>query len=269
MKSPKKSSCWTYNKKEIRSSMNPSLFLEQNSLSPANHPHKFGLTKAILHVMNEPEVHHHLSPADLSPQATYKLMTGIVVPRPIAWITTVSREGVVNLAPFSCYTIVSTKPAMIGVNIGRKAGLRKDTAVNIADSQAFVVNIADQALLEPLHLSADEHPPDVSEVELLGLATQPSENIAPPRLAAAPVSLECRLHTVIPFGDTGAEFFVGEIVRLHIRENLLKLGKIDSAELDPICRLAGPNYATLGQVITMQPVKQTDKAILQGEAPRK
>lgn len=200
--------------------------------------------------------------SSLSPEQTYKLMTGIVVPRPIAWITTLSPQGGVNLAPFSCYTIVSNKPPMIGVNIGRKAGVRKDTGRNIHETGEFVVNIADADLLDPLHESAIEYPETVSEVELLGLETAPSETIAVPRLAAVPISLECRLHSIIPFGETGAEFYVGEVLALHVRDGLLHDGKIQTTELRPICRLGGPNYAELGEIITKKAIKQTEKTIM-------
>jgi len=203
-----------------------------------------------------------LHASDLSPEQTYRLMTGVVVPRPIAWISSLSQTGVVNLAPFSCYTIVSNKPPMIGVNIGRKAGQRKDTGKNILDTQAFVVNIADQDFLGALHQSAHEYAPDVSEVEVLGLNVLASEQVAVPRLAGVPISLECVLHSVTPFGLTGAEFYVGEIVMIHVRDSLLNNGKIDTAELRPVCRLAGPNYAFLGQVITLEQLAQTEKSVL-------
>lgn len=198
----------------------------------------------------------------LDAERTYKLLTGVVVPRPIAWITTRSAAGVVNLAPFSAFTFVSTKPPMLGVNIGRKAGERKDTAVNILSQGEFVVHIAHSPLVEPLHASAVEHPPEVSEVELLGLQTCPSTHLQVPRLQAAPVAMECRLHSVTPFGDTGAEFFVGEVLCWHVREGLLVQGKVDSFELDPLCRLGGPWYATLGARLHQQPVAQTAKTVM-------
>jgi flavin reductase (DIM6/NTAB) family NADH-FMN oxidoreductase RutF len=198
----------------------------------------------------------------MSPEQTYKLLTGIVVPRPIAWVSTLSEAGLINVAPFSCYTIVSNMPPMIGINIGRKAGTRKDTATNILFNKNFVVNIADETLLEPLHQSAGEYPPQISEAQLLNLETLPGESMPVPRLVAAPISMECRLHSVTPYGDTGAEFFVGEIRVLHIRDGLLNDGKIDSTILRPICRLGGPNYATLGKVVTLQAVSQTPKTVL-------
>jgi len=198
----------------------------------------------------------------MGPEQTYKLLTGIVVPRPIAWVSTLSETGLTNVAPFSCYTIVSNMPPMIGINIGRKAGVRKDTATNILFNSHFVVNIADETLLEPLHQSAGEYPPQISEAQLLDLETLPGESMPVPRLVAAPISMECRLHSVTPYGDTGAEFFVGEIRVWHIRDGLLNDGKIDSTILRPICRLGGPNYATLGKVVTLQAVSQTPKTVL-------
>ena len=200
--------------------------------------------------------------ASLDPEATYKLLTGIIVPRPIAWVTTVSAAGVVNLAPFSAFTFVSNKPPMVGINVGRKAGRMKDTGVNILANGEFVVNIADDTLVGPVHESSVEHPPEVSEVELLGLQTAPSVHIAPPRLAAAPVSLECRLHRSIAFGDTGSEFMVGEVLAFHLREGLSHSGKIDTTALRPLCRIGGPNYARLGEVIAMRPVGQTAKTVI-------
>ena len=200
--------------------------------------------------------------ASLDPEATYKLLTGIIVPRPIAWVTTVSAAGVVNLAPFSAFTFVSNKPPMVGINVGRKAGRMKDTGVNILANGEFVVNIADDTLVGPVHESSVEHPPEVSEVELLGLQTAPSVHIAPPRLAAAPVSMECRLHRSIAFGDTGSEFMVGEVLAFHLREGLSHNGKIDTTALRPLCRIGGPNYARLGEVIAMRPVGQTAKTVI-------
>ncbi len=207
----------------------------------------------------------HFPASDLNPEQTYRLMSGIIVPRPIAWISSINAHGVVNLAPFSCYTFVSNQPPMIGVNIGRKAGERKDTGRNIMENGHFVVNIADETLLDPLHESAQEHPPEVSEAELLGLDVLPGAVIPTPRLAAAPISLECRLHSVTPFGNTGAEFFVGEVVMFHIREGLMQDGKIDTVKLRPICRIGGPNYASLGEIITKRGIAQTAKSVMKPE----
>lgn len=199
---------------------------------------------------------------DLDPEATYKLLTGVVVPRPIAWVTTLSPAGVLNLAPFSAFTFVSPKPPMLGISIGRKDGRRKDTAANILSGREYVVHIADMALTDAVHASAVEHPADVSEADLLGLARTASTHVAVPRLLAAPVAMECRLHSVTPYGDTGSEFIVGEVLCWHLRDGLLQQGKVDSLALDPVCRLGGPNYAALGRRVTLQPIAQTAKRVL-------
>jgi flavin reductase (DIM6/NTAB) family NADH-FMN oxidoreductase RutF len=189
--------------------------------------------------------------SELTEAAAYRLLIGSVVPRAIAWITTLSASGHVNAAPFSGFTFVSNKPPMIAVSIGRRGSGRKDTATNIQREKEFVVNIADMAMLDALHRSSYEFPEDVSEVEKLGLNVTPSAEIRTPRLAAAPVNMECRLHDVIEFGDHRMQLFVGEVRRFHVRDSLCKDGKIDSVKLDPIARLGGPIYARLGEIITL------------------
>jgi flavin reductase (DIM6/NTAB) family NADH-FMN oxidoreductase RutF len=203
-----------------------------------------------------------IDPRSLSPQDTYRLMTGIVVPRPIAWVTSLSASGVVNLAPFSAFTFLSMKPALLGINIGRRSGQRKDTANNIQRSGEYVVHIGDGAQMHAIHESSAEHPPDISEVDLLGLPTLPGEQLRVPRLADAPVAMECRLQQVIPFGRTGSEFFVGEVIAIHARDGLVRDGKIESKTLDPVCRLAGPNYATLGDIVTLRGIAQAPKSMM-------
>ena len=200
-----------------------------------------------------------VDPADLSAEKSYRLLTGIVVPRPIAWISTLNEAGRVNLAPFSTFTFVSPKPPMLGFSVGRKGHVYKDTAHNILRRETYVVHLADRRLLQPLHSSAEEVEPDVSEAEMLGLDTIQSDLIEVPRLADAPVAMECRLRQVLEFGETRSRFVVGEVVRFHLRDGLLNDGKIDTLELDPICRLGGPNYATLGEVQTLRSLRQTPK----------
>ncbi|MEW6254962.1 MAG: flavin reductase family protein [Pseudomonadota bacterium] len=201
-----------------------------------------------------------IRPQELGAEEMYKLLTGIVVPRPIAWITTLSATGSVNLAPFSAFTFVSPKPPMVAVSIGHKAGVYKDTAQNILRNEDYVVHIADQPLVEAVHGSAVEYPPDVSEVEMLALETLPSAQVRPPRIAAAPIAMECRFRQCIEFGETRSRLIVGEIVLIHVRDGLARNGKIDTRTLNPICRIAGPTYATLGEIVSLAPVAQTPKS---------
>jgi flavin reductase (DIM6/NTAB) family NADH-FMN oxidoreductase RutF len=200
-----------------------------------------------------------IDPAYLDPETAYRLITGVVVPRPIAWVTSLSATGVLNLAPFSAFTFVSPKPPMLAISVGRKGGIYKDTAQNILNNEEYVVHIADSSLMKAVHKSSTEHPPDVSEVEELRLSTLPGERIKVPRLAAAPVAMECRFRQCLEFGETRSRLIVGEVLVFHIRDGLLNNGKIETEALDPIARIAGPRYAKLGEIVTLKPVFQTSK----------
>lgn len=201
-----------------------------------------------------------IDPSDLAAEQAYRLLTGIVVPRPIAWVTTLSGDGVVNLAPFSAFTFVSPKPPMLAISVGRKAGVYKDTAQNILNNEEFVVHIADSTLMAAVHESSTEHPPDVSEVEELNLETLPGERVKVPRLAVAPIAMECRFRQCLEFGETRSRLLVGEVLVFHIRDGLLNDGKIETEALDPIARIGGPRYARLGEIFTLKPVFQTSKS---------
>lgn len=188
-------------------------------------------------------------------QENYKLMTGLVVPRPIAWVTTLSPDGKVNLAPFSAFTFCCHNPPMITITVGLheydRRGELKDTVVNILREREFVVNIANQTLLEALHASSAVYPADLSEVEALGLATCDSATIRTPRLADAPAALECRLHSTIELGEAGDRIVIGRVQMFQVADHLIRNGKVETRELNPIARLGGPNYAVLGEILTM------------------
>jgi flavin reductase (DIM6/NTAB) family NADH-FMN oxidoreductase RutF len=212
---------------------------------------------------HEPETeygrgHARMIKIDPEPQShadNYRLMTGLVVPRPIAWITTLSADGRVNLAPFSAFTFVCHKPPMVTITVGlhefNRMGELKDTLVNILRDGEYVVNIANRSLLEALHASSAVFPAHVSEVEALGLTTAASATVKVPRLADAPAALECRLHTTLELGEAGDRVVIGRVQMFQVADGLLKNGKVDTRRLDPIARLGGPNYATFGEIVTM------------------
>lgn len=195
----------------------------------------------------------------LSADAAYKLLTGCIVPRPIAWITTVSAEGLVNAAPFSAFTFLSNKPPLVGVSIGRKQGRLKDTARNIIGTGEFVINIGTEDALEVLHHSADEYEPEESEPEILGIDLHASRTVKPPRIACAPVSLECRLVQQHHFGEYDTCLYVGRVELFRVSGDLLADGKIDSVALRPVARLGGPVYAKLGEIVRQRPVRVSAK----------
>jgi flavin reductase (DIM6/NTAB) family NADH-FMN oxidoreductase RutF len=206
----------------------------------------------------EPDM--RIAAKEIEAEATYKLITGVLVPRPIAWVTTLSDGGGVNLAPFSMFTCVSSHPPLLAISFGHAGGVYKDTARNILAREEYVIHIADFPQLEALHQSSAEYPPDVSEVEAAGLATCTSDEVKVPRLADAPVAMECRFRHCLEFGRTRNRLIIGEVVVFHIRDGLIKDGKVTTRELDPIARLGGPTYARLGEVLTMTTLHRMKKA---------
>lgn len=192
-----------------------------------------------------------IDPQSLSEMAIYKLLVGIVVPRPIAWISTVDSRGIVNLAPFSAFTFVSNKPPLLQIGIWRENGRRKDTARNIFEQRCFVINVVSETLLATAHATSAPYPPEDSEAERLGVELLPGELISAPRIADSPVQMECVFHSSIEYGSDGAEAIVGEVVRFHVDDELIEDGKIDQQRLAPVARLGGPTYATLGPHLHM------------------
>ena len=193
----------------------------------------------------------------LPEEAVYKLMIGSVVPRPIAWVTTISPEGVVNAAPFSAYTMVCMRPPTVIVNCARRDGVSKDTARNAEATGDFVLNVVSENLVAPMHQTSAFYPPGVSETKTLEIPVTPSRRVRSPRITAAPISLECRLREILEFGDDRDQNLVGEVIRFHIADQIYSDGKIDQTKLRPLARLGGPLYAKLGEFIVM-PVPGAD-----------
>jgi flavin reductase (DIM6/NTAB) family NADH-FMN oxidoreductase RutF len=182
---------------------------------------------------------------ELDPHDRYRLLCGVVVPRPIALVTTLDENGSVNAAPFSFFNVFSEDPPLVVLGLQHKADLSpKDTTRNIHRSGQFVVHLVDEALAAAMNDCAIDFPSGDSEVEATGLKTLPSIDIAVPRLAAAPFALECRQHVALAFGP-GRELLVGEVLRLHAREGLIDQEKmyVDFDVYRPIGRLFGNLYA--------------------------
>jgi flavin reductase (DIM6/NTAB) family NADH-FMN oxidoreductase RutF len=159
------------------------------------------------------------APDDLTARERYKVLTGFVLPRPIAWVTTIGPTGVVNAAPFSFFNVFCEEPplCMFSASPGPD-GLPKDTAVNIQRTGEFVVNLADEPLARAMHDSSGDFPPEIGEPNYLGLKLAPSTKIAAPRLADAPWAMECRTWKIIDVN--GRQLIMGEGVHFHIRDEL-------------------------------------------------
>ncbi|MBB3458304.1 flavin reductase (DIM6/NTAB) family NADH-FMN oxidoreductase RutF [Rhizobium sp. BK313] len=189
---------------------------------------------------------------DLDAAQTYKLLIATVVPRAIGWISTLSKDGVANLAPFSFFTVVGRKPPVVSITIQHKSDgvTLKDTYVNIRDTGEFVTNLVTLSLADAMHRSAAEHSAEVDEFEFAGLEKAPSVVVRPPRVAAAPVSMECKVDRIFTVGDLEDHVVWGRVVRFHIRDDAyLANGRVDTAALAPVGRLAA-EYSLVDNVFT-------------------
>ena len=174
-----------------------------------------------------------------------RVLTGVVVPRPIAFVSTRSKSGVANLAPFSFYNAISYDPPMIVVSAARKADWKeKDTLTNIEDTGEFVVNVVVDDIAEAMNTTAAEFPTDVDEFEIAGLTQAPSDIVAAPRVAESPVNMECRLDQIVTIGSGDKEhgLIIGEIILLHVRDDIISGHRSNHDVLKPVGRLAGQMY---------------------------
>ena len=188
-----------------------------------------------------------LDPSTVPPGDFYRFMISVVVPRPIAFVSTISPDGQLNVAPFSYFNAITNQPPLLGISINRRKGVPKDTLRNIEQTGEFVVNTVDEPLGARMVRTSGDWPDDVDEFELTGLTPVPSDMIKPPRVGESPVSMECRLHRLIELGSTF--FVVGEIVRAHVKDEVLTDGRVDIGKLRPLGRLGGNGYSVVRDVI--------------------
>ncbi|MDA1001518.1 MAG: flavin reductase family protein [bacterium] len=208
-----------------------------------------------------------IDPADLDWRQTYRLLTGSVVPRPIAWVSTISHEGHVNLAPFSFFTVMSHAPPMLSISVGEKEERLKDTSRNIRETQGYVIHTVVNGLEEQMNICSGNFPHEVNEFEEAGLTMIPADIVAAPRIAEAPVAMECEFRNLLTFGDVfRTNVIIGEIVRWHIREDVMVDEKyVDPVKLGPVGRLAGNLYCRTDHPFSMQ---RPDRAAGQQFTPK-
>lgn len=191
--------------------------------------------------------------ADLDRAEAYKLLSGSVIPRPIAWITTKGSAGVVNLAPYSAYNMLGTRPVSLTVSIGVTGNdVDKDTLRNIKETKEFVVNAPRPEHVEKVALSAAPFPSTVSEAEKAMLAMVPSTLVKVPRLVDAIFSLECRLYDIVVVGDGApgtANLVIGEVLNFHVDDAVHTDGRLDFAAIEILSRVGGYYYSTLGPLV--------------------
>jgi flavin reductase (DIM6/NTAB) family NADH-FMN oxidoreductase RutF len=181
-------------------------------------------------------------PAQMPARRFYRLLNSVVVPRPIAWVSTISADGVDNLAPHSFFTVACVDPPVVQfTSVGRK-----DSLHNAEQTREFVVNLAPEPLFEQVNATGTDFPHGVSEFDAVGLAREASKHVAPPRVADSPVALECRLQGTLSFGDSTLVF--GRVVHAAIRSDVLDDGHPMVERLRPLARLGRNEWTTLGEV---------------------
>ena len=184
-----------------------------------------------------------IDPAAIAVQDFYQYLVGVVTPRPIAWVTTLSPSGVVNLAPFSFFNAFGANPPIVVFSPSlRRDGSKKDTLLNLEKLGQFVVHSAVASLAEKVNQTSTELPPEESEVSRFGLTTTPSLKVEPPRLVEAPVAMECVVKQIIPCGTgpIAANLVIGEVVLLHVDDAVLDgNGGVDPRKLKTVARLGG------------------------------
>lgn len=194
--------------------------------------------------------------AALDGTAAYKLVSGAVIPRPIAWVSSLNEDGSVNLAPFSSYIFLTYDPPKIGISIGPGVERLKDTLRNIIRTRNFVVNSVSPEQLSPMVETSRRYPAETSEAADLGIPLSPSHAVATPRVAGSDVALECVLDRVIELGDRDAHrLVIGRVATFQIAGRVLRDGRIDPSLYRPIGRIGGPHYVMPGELRRAQPTQ--------------
>ena len=186
-------------------------------------------------------------PAALSAREAYRLMISCIIPRPIAFVTTLSREGVTNLAPFSFFNGVSSDPPVVSIAVATKRdGSKKDTWRNIEETGEYVINVVVPELMDAVIIGARELPHNVSELDLAGVPTLPSVQVKPPRLAGSPINLECTLLKIVEVEETG--LILGRVVMVHAKDEILDGGRVDPRRLTFVGRLGDDLYCRVNDL---------------------
>lgn len=202
-----------------------------------------------------------IDPLNMTAKQNYKLLIGSVVPRPIAWVSTISSDGIANLAPFSFFTVVSRNPPMLAFSVGEgveeRAGTIKDTLQNIRKNKEFVINIVTARLANEMAKSGEHVTSEINEFDYVGLTAAESIAVSVPRVLEAPINMECKLHDIIQLGDD--HLVIGRLVKFHIKDELYQNGRINLEKLAPIGRLAG-NYTPVETIFSL-PIDHLDEIL--------
>lgn len=192
---------------------------------------------------------------ELSGKERYQLLTSLIVPRPIGWLSTFSRDGKANLAPFSYFAAISPTPMLLAVSIGHRQGEPKDSLRNIRDSRGFCVNVVTESQLEVMNATSGEFAPDVDEFRQAGLTMGHASEVEAPYVADCPAVMECRLYKEVDLGDVPTSLVLGEVVAVRLDPSLERIPgtfSVDTTSLRPVGRLSGKEYGLIRAIRALQ-----------------
>ncbi len=196
-----------------------------------------------------------ISPESRSSQDIYKILIGTILPRPIAWVSTVDPDGNINLAPFSFFTVASVNPPILCFSpLLKEDSIEKDTLANINQTREFVVNIVSYGLAQTMNRTSAPYPSDVNEFDVAGVTPKQSTFVEPPCVADSLVNFECKLQQIIPFGSEpmAGSLILGKVCNIHIQPEIVRNGEVDNEALDAIGRLGGNMYTTIRDCFEME-----------------
>lgn len=195
-----------------------------------------------------------IDPNEWTKTERYRFLTSAVTPRPIAFVTTLNKNGTVNAAPFSYFNVVSAEPPLLSISVGRKEGKMKDTARNIAENGEFVVQLAEAELISSVNETSMNAAPDESELNHVPLSTINSAVVNVPGILEARIRLECRIEKHLTFaeGDSATDLLIGRIVSIYTEDGLINEGIVSPDDWRPIARLGGKKYAEIGRVFELE-----------------
>ena len=196
-----------------------------------------------------------VEPKDLDRQGLHALMGEIIVPRPIAFVSTLGGDGIYNAAPFATFARICLVPLLVCFSISRSEGQKKDTLKNIESSKDFVINVVDEALAEPMNQTSARYPSHVDEIREAGLTAIGSDRVRSPRIAEAPVSLECQLVQILEFGEGNniSSVIIGEVLLIHVKDELMVEGHVEASRLKAVGRMGEGLYCRARDVFEMKP----------------
>jgi len=195
-----------------------------------------------------------IDPADLDYRDSFKLLSSCVAPRPTVLISTIGKDGIFNTAPFARLTGISAKPLLVGFSVSwKRDGQKKDTLVNVESSRDFVINVVTESLAEPMNQASMDYSSDVDEFKEVGLTPMAADIVKSPMVAESPINMECRLVKILKFGDARrTSFIIGEVVRVHIRDEIYVNNDVDPCKVMALGRLGGAFYCRTTDIFEMK-----------------